>query len=229
LSAATTEVAGATLVADLSGALVWPAEKTVIVADLHFEKGSSFARGGALLPPYDSRDTLLALADVLQRYRPQRVICLGDSFHDGEAADRLGAPEAESLSALTGALEWIWIAGNHDPAPPAGLGGRVVETLDIGPLHFRHEAAPLPVVGEVSGHFHPVASVATRGRRLRGRCFVNDSRRIMLPAFGSYTGGLNVTDPAIAGLFDRHFLVHLVGHRRVHTLPGHGLRRARLS
>ncbi|MCR9222139.1 MAG: ligase-associated DNA damage response endonuclease PdeM [Alphaproteobacteria bacterium] len=219
---------GARLTAEPSGALYWPARETLVVADLHLEKGSSFARRGQLLPPYDSRTTLGLLADAITRRRPARVICLGDSFHDADAADRLCEEDRAAVRRLTAACdEWIWIAGNHDPAPPGDLGGRVVcDALTDGPLVFRHEALAQPAAGEVSGHYHPKAAVAQRGRRISARCFVEDGRRAILPAFGAYTGGLNVLDRAIAGLYADGFRAHLLGPRKVYSFPRSRLLRA---
>ena len=207
---------GAALLADPSGALIWPAQAAVVVADLHLEKGSGFARRGTLLPPYDSAATLERLKAVLETHKPRRVICLGDSFHDGHAPLRLGAADAGAVRALTAAVDWIWVAGNHDPDPPPGLGGRVAGEIVLGPLVFRHRARPGNGAGEVSGHFHPKARVATRGRRVGGRCFVEDGARLILPAFGAFAGGLDVFDPAIRALFPRAFAAHILGRDRVH-------------
>ncbi len=207
---------GAALLADPSGALIWPAQAAVVVADLHLEKGSSFAKRGTLLPPYDSAATLERLKAVVETHKPRRVICLGDSFHDGHAPLRLGEADAGAVRALTAAVEWIWIAGNHDPAPPLGLGGRVESEIVLGPLAFRHQARPGGAMGEVSGHFHPKARVETRGRRVGGRCFVEDGARLILPAFGAFTGGLDVFDPAIRALFPGAFAAHILGRDRVH-------------
>jgi hypothetical protein len=214
---------GAALVADPSGAAYWPDRACLIVADLHLEKGSSFARRGSLLPPYDSAATLARLGAAVARYRPRRVLCLGDSFHDADAPRRLAAPEAAQLAALAAGVEWIWIAGNHDPDPPRALGGRVARELVLGPLAFRHAARPGAVAGEVSGHYHPKASVATRGRRISARCFVEDGNRLILPAFGAYAGGLDVADPAIRALMAPDFAVHLIGRDRVHRFSSRKL------
>lgn len=213
-------VNGARLIGDVTGALYWPARRTLLVADLHLEKGSSYAPSGQLLPPYDSTATLAALATACRRYRPARVICLGDSFHDGEAPERLAAADRETLAALTAAHDWVWLRGNHDPEPPADWGGRCAVELVETPLLFRHEALPAgPAPGEVSGHFHPKAAVRVRNRRLSARCFVTDGRRLVLPAFGAYTGGLNVLDPAIAGLFGRGLQAHILGRRQAFVFP----------
>ena len=154
----------------------------------------------------------------MARHRPERVICLGDSYHDADAAERLSAIDGETIRRLAGAHEWIWVAGNHDPAPPADWGGRVEPEVTLGGLVFRHEAAAdRMAAGEVSGHFHPKASVRLRVRRVTGRCFVSDGRRLILPAFGAYTGGLDVLDPALAGLFPKGFRIHLLARDRVYA------------
>ena len=194
-------ICGETLIPDPGGALFWPARKLLVFADLHLEKGSAFAERGVALPPYDSRATLAAMAALCARLQPQTVLCLGDSFHDSEAGARLGPEERAALHALTGQHEWIWIGGNHDPVPPAGLGGQAMTAFDCGPLHFRHEPAPAPVEGEVAGHLHPCARLRLRGRTLRRRCFASDGRRLILPAFGAYTGGLDLHEGAFARLF----------------------------
>ena len=219
--------AGEALVADPSGALLWPGGKAVVVADLHLEKGSAYAAKGTPLPPYDSRETLRRLKAVLGRAAPRRVICLGDSFHDDGAPARLGEPEIAALRDLTAAHDWIWIAGNHDPAPPAGLGGVTTAEFRAAGLVFRHEALTrldAQAGGEVSGHFHPKTSVRARGRRVTGRCFVTDGRRLILPAFGAYAGGLDVRDPAIETLLQRRYTAFILGREQVHRIPREVLR-----
>jgi DNA ligase-associated metallophosphoesterase len=207
---------GAGLLADASGALYWPEKETLVVADLHLEKGSAFAANGTLLPPYDSRETLRRLQAVLQRHRARRVICLGDSFHDTAATDRLAAEDTATLRRLTASHEWIWITGNHDPNAPDGLGGIAAAEYRSDRLVFRHEAAA-QAAGEVSGHFHPKASVPARGRAVGGRCFVTDGDRLILPAFGAYAGGLDVRDPAIECLLGPEYKVFILGRARVHA------------
>jgi len=219
VTAAPATVNGTTLLADPSGALVWRERATLVVADLHLEKGSAFARRGQPLPPYDTRHTLDRLAQVLRRWQPRRVLCLGDSFHDREAADRLAPADRDRLAGLVRGHDWTWIAGNHDPAPPAALGGRVVAEHVEGALVFRHEAARGAAPGEISGHFHPKAGVSARGRRLVARCFVTDGRRMILPAFGAFAGGLDVLDPAIRSLLARRFQAFLLGPDRLYVFP----------
>ena len=211
---------GVPLAAEPEGALHWADEATLVVADLHLEKGTSYAPAGSFLPPYDTRATLAALATLVDRLRPQRVICLGDSFHDGGAAGRLDAADQRTLAdAIARVAEWWWVAGNHDPTPPDGLGGRVAEEVTIGPLVFRHQADAARPDGEVSGHYHPRAAVKLRHGRLGGRCFVEDGRRLILPAFGAYAGGLDVRDPAIADLFAPAARIHVIGRGRIHAFP----------
>jgi DNA ligase-associated metallophosphoesterase len=213
-------LAGTILVADPSGALWWPETRTLIVADLHFEKGAAFARRGALLPPYDTAATLAMLAAVIERLEPVAVVALGDSFHDRAGADHISAADAATLAALVARQDWTWVAGNHDPAPGPNLGGRVVaDAMALGPLTLRHEAARKTVPGELSGHFHPKAGISVHGRRLTCRCFVADETRVILPAFGAYTGGLDVRDPAISGLFPRGFDAYLAGKTRLTMVP----------
>jgi DNA ligase-associated metallophosphoesterase len=217
------QFAGERLLADPSGALIWPGGDSAIVADLHFEKGSAFAARGTLLPPYDSRETLRRLHAVLERHPVRRVICLGDSFHDGEGPTRLGGDERATLARLTARHDWIWIAGNHDPALPETIGGVTTAEYRAAGLVFRHQAARRGD-GEISGHFHPKAGVAARGRRLTGRCFVTDGRRLILPAFGAYTGGLDVRDPAIESLLLSEYTVLILGRTQVHRIPRRVLR-----
>jgi len=212
-------LAGATLVADCSGAIYWPEESLLVVADLHLEKGSAFAARGVLLPPYDTATTLARLARLVERYAPRLVIALGDSFHDGGGPSRMGAADRTALVALQRQRDWLWIAGNHDPDPASGIGGRFAESLAFGPLTFRHEPAERTGEGEVAGHLHPVARVAQRGRAVSRRCFAGDGRRLVMPAFGAYAGGLNVRDRAITVLFGTlGFTAHMLGERRLYAI-----------
>jgi len=201
-AAATLCVAGVRLLPLAEGALWWAETRTLVVADLHLEKGSAFAARGQMLPPYDTAATLARLAGLVARLEPARAIALGDSFHDIHAGARLGEADRALLRALTGNAEWIWIAGNHDPLPPRDLGGWATSELSIGPLVFRHEPRPGPAPGEIAGHLHPSARIVGRGRSIRRRCFASDTRRLVMPAFGALAGGLNVLDDAFRPLFD---------------------------
>ena len=214
---ATIDVAGVTLVADLSGALFWDAERVLVVSDLHLEKGSSFAARGVLLPPYDTVATLGRLAAVIAYYDPRMVIALGDSFHDRNAHERLSAPDRETIAALQTRRDWIWISGNHDPALPSDLGGIVASEVAIGAIAFRHE--PTGAAGEIAGHLHPKACVATRARWIERRCFVSDGERAVMPAFGAYTGGLSIRDAAFAKIFQAPgFTAYVLGDNRLHVI-----------
>ena len=212
-------VNGETLLLDACGAALARAHSTLIFADLHFEKGSSYARGRQFLPPYDTAHTLLRMTRAIARHKPARVIALGDSFHDPGAADRLGAQQRDQLQSLGRTTHFTWISGNHDPQPPLWLGGDVAETLRLGGLVFRHEPLALFEPGEVAGHLHPCASVAKWGRSVRRRCFVSDGLRLILPSFGAYTGGLDVGDVAIASLFANAFHAYMLGSARVYAIP----------
>jgi uncharacterized protein len=219
--------AGADMIATMSGALFWPDTATLVVADMHLEKGTSRAKAGVLLPPYDSRATLAVLAGAIQRWQPERVIALGDSFHDAGAGGRLDAADRHGLAGLIEGRDWIWIAGNHDPAPPPAIGGRIATVLTLGPLVFRHQAGDEATVGEVSGHYHPKAVVRVAGGRISTRCFVTDGRRLILPAFGAFTGGLSIDDEAIRSRLGSGCTAYALGHRRVHVIPVLGTAGAR--
>lgn len=215
MNAASIHVASERLMLDPEGALWWPARRLLAVADLHLEKGSSIAARGTLIPPYDSRATVDRLLPLVRRYRPARLIALGDSFHDRQGATRLAREDAARIAALAQSVQLVWVLGNHDPTPPYGLPGTSTDALSEGPLTFRHDATGRP--GEISGHLHPKASIATRGKWVGRKCFVADARRILLPAFGAYTGGLDVRDPAIAGLFPRGARAFLLGRGRLYS------------
>ena len=211
-------LAGAALVINPAGALYWPEQGVLVVSDLHLEKGSSFARRGMLLPPYDTAATLARLAQLIHRYAPRLVVALGDSFHDGDGPARLAALDRTALAALQRGRDWLWIAGNHDPEPVEGIGGRCAAMLRLGPLVFRHEPTQDASDGEIAGHLHPVARLSLRGRAVSRRCFVSDGRRMVMPAFGAYAGGLSVRDRAFANVFARTFTAHLLGERRVYAV-----------
>jgi hypothetical protein len=211
-------VAGVALAADLSGALYWRDENTLIVADLHLEKGSSFARRGMLLPPYDTGATLARLGRVIAHQVPRRIIALGDSFHDGGGPARVMPQDRAALAALQRGRDWIWIAGNHDPDPAGDIGGDFAKSLSLGPLTFRHEPTKGAADGEIAGHLHPAARVTQRGLAVTRKCFATDGRRLILPAFGAYAGGLNIRDRAFARVFGAlAFTAHLIGERRLYT------------
>ena len=209
-------IAGITLIADPLGALYWPEQGLLAVADLHLEKGSSFAVRGQLLPPYDTATTLARLARLIARYAPRCVAALGDSFHDGGGPARLSHDDRASLRTLQRSRDWIWITGNHDPEPAAEIGGAFQAALALGALTFRH--LPTGATGEIAGHLHPVARIGHRGRTVSRRCFAADSARLVMPAFGAYAGGLNIRDAAFADLFGTwKFIAHMLGEDRLYT------------
>ncbi len=218
-------VAGVVLEAFPEGALWWADRRLLVVADLHFEKGSAFARRGQMIPPYDTAVTLGRLSRLIDRLAPAMVVALGDSFHDDGGAARLNRRDRATLATLQVGRDWIWIAGNHDAAAPAGLDGSYLDTLAIGPIVFRHEPAAGEADGEIAGHLHPAARVAGRGKWVRRRCFAGDGRRLVLPAFGAYAGGLNVLDRAFEGLFAaRSFRAFMLGEDRVYPVGRKALR-----
>ncbi|MDO9490290.1 MAG: ligase-associated DNA damage response endonuclease PdeM [Sphingomonadaceae bacterium] len=178
-------------------ALFWPARRALLVADLHFEKASWFASFGQLLPPYDSVETLARLDALVAATGARELWCLGDSFHDMRGVERMPARARAVLDRLTATIDWTWVVGNHDPHLDGGIGGRVVDEIEVDGVLLRHEAAPGETRPEISGHFHPKLRITVRGRRIARRCFVHSDRKIILPAFGALTGGLDAGDPAI--------------------------------
>lgn len=187
-------------------ALYWPRERALLVADLHLEKGSFFARHGQMVPPYDSRETLERVALAIRETGARRVITLGDNFHDSDGSTRLEPHACGMLDALTKTVDWVWITGNHDPHMEARCGGTLTEELEIGGVVLRHRAKPGETRPELSGHFHPRLQLTVHRRSIRRACAVVStsegpdgtvSGRMILPAFGAYTGGMNAADPAI--------------------------------
>ena len=189
--------AGETFEATPSGALFWPARQALLVADLHLEKASWFARLGQFLPPYDSHATLTALARAFEQTQAKRLYCLGDSFHDRFGCDRLPAEARALLTELTGKLDWTWIVGNHDPGFADHCGGHIADEVEIGGIVLRHEAVRGDPRPEMSGHFHPKLRLQLKGRHVSRRCFVVSQTKLILPAFGSLTGGLDAHHPEI--------------------------------
>jgi DNA ligase-associated metallophosphoesterase len=204
-----------------AGALYWEAEDTLLVADLHLEKGAAFAALGMLLPPYDTRTTLERLAKAIRAVEPSRVVALGDSFHRVDSARNLVTDDLDFLLMLQKGREWYWICGNHDPHLPASIGGTICATLTICGLTLRHEPSAAQTAREIAGHLHPVARIARRGAVLRRRCFATDGNRLVMPAFGAYAGGLNVLDDAFEPLFLRQQLeAWMMGKAQVYPVLG---------
>ena len=211
-------VCGTPVVMRCSGALWLEAERTLVVADLHLEKGSSYAARGQMLPPYDTRETLRRLEAEVVALAPAAVILLGDTFHDRFSEDRLAADDADRLRSLATGRRLVWVVGNHDADGPQALPGEVADELTLAGLTFRHEPQAGPQPGEVAGHLHPAARVKAPRGTVRRRCFVTDGERMILPAFGAYAGGLNVRDAAFAGMFPGHPLAGVLGPSRVRAI-----------
>jgi len=223
--AAMLALGSAAFVADALGALYWPEERLLVVADLHLEKGSAYAARRVFLPPYDTAATLAALTALIARYAPRTVVALGDSFHDVNGGDRLPPQFRASLHQLQTGRHWIWIAGNHDPVLPEDLGGARQDELAIANITFRHEPRAEHDGFEIAGHLHPVARVVGSTGSIRRRCFLSDTRRCILPAFGAYAGGLNLHNSAFGRFFaNGERIAHVVGRDRVYKIsPRHCL------
>jgi len=188
---------GHELLALPQGALFWPARRALLVADLHLEKASWFASGGQMLPPYDSIATLADLGTLAAATAAEEIWCLGDSFHDRDGCDRLPERARAMLTALTATTRWTWIVGNHDPALSDPCGGAIADEAVIDGLVLRHEADPTEARPELSGHFHPKLRISHRGRQVSRRCFIATETKLILPAFGALTGGLDARHPEI--------------------------------
>ena len=212
------ELAGAEALLRPSGALWLAAERLLVVADLHLEKGSAYAARGQMLPPYDTRETLSRLAVEAAQMHPATILLLGDSFHDGTAEERLSADDVRTLTTIAAAADLVWIVGNHDTDGPRALPGETTASWSVADLSLVHEPAPTPRFGEVAGHLHPCARVKGRVASVRRRCFVTDGERLVMPAFGAFAGGLNVRDAAFRGLFRRPPLAVALGDRRAHAV-----------
>jgi DNA ligase-associated metallophosphoesterase len=201
-----------------AGALWLAAERTLVVADLHLEKGSSYAARGQMLPPYDTRETLRRLAAEVDALAPATVILLGDTFHDRRSEDRLAADDARRLRDLAAGRTLVWVVGNHDADGPRALPGETAAEVDLLGLTLRHEPQAGLQPGEVAGHLHPAARVRSLRGSVRRRCFITDGERMILPAFGAYAGGLNVLDAAFTGLFARAPIMGAIGAAGVHAV-----------
>jgi uncharacterized protein len=217
------EVAGERLSLQPCGGMWWEEADVLVVSDLHLEKGSSYAASGQMLPPYDTRATLRRVAALVDELEPTTVISLGDSFHDRHARSRMAEDDVLLVRRLTAATDWVWIEGNHDPKPPEDLGGRMAGELRLGALVFRHEPSPGPARGEIAGHVHPCARVTGKMRSVRSRCFVSDGERLVMPAYGALTGGLNILDTAFRALFPQGVVAGVLGRDGVYAATGQRL------
>lgn len=213
-------LAGNALEAHGSGALYWRERGVMVVSDLHLGKSERIARlGGGMLPPYETQDTLVRLDTEIAALSPKTVICLGDSFDDLAAHQRLPNDTVDWLNRLMAGRRWIWIEGNHDPGP-LDLGGTHMAEVPMGSLTFRHIAKP-GAAGEISGHYHPKATINGRGRSVTRACFLHDGDRLIMPAFGTYTGGLRSTSPELQGLMRPEAMAILTGPRaQAIPMPG---------
>ncbi len=211
-------IRGVEIVCRSAGALWIESHAILIVADLHLEKGSSFASRGQMLPPYDTRETLARLQTEVEALAPRLLVFLGDSFHDSGGEDRLEADDYAQVEALALSRTLLWLAGNHDRAAPRQLPGDTAEVFSVAGLDLVHEPSKAPQGLEVAGHLHPCAKVRGKGASVRRRCFATDGERLILPAFGAYAGGLNLRDPAFTSLFKRRPLAAVLGLERVHAI-----------
>ncbi len=212
---------GLDLIPDLSGALFIPSLRSLLVADLHLEKASNMARRGVHLPPYDTRASLALLEAVIAETMPETLIFLGDSFHDDGARDRIDEADLARLRDVTSRIDTIWITGNHDPNPPQDIGGRIVAEVALGNIMLRHEPSKLAEGEcEIAGHLHPGAAVSQRGKRIHCKCVIGNDRRLIMPAFGSFTGALSISAEPFKKIFSaKDFHVWMLGARAIYKFP----------
>ncbi|THK34954.1 ligase-associated DNA damage response endonuclease PdeM [Ensifer sp. MPMI2T] len=216
---ARTTVNGVAAICDPLGGLYLTESGTLVVSDLHLEKGSAFARRGFMLPPYDTLATLRILEAVIARHDPRTVISLGDNFHDRKGSAAMPDTFRQMIAAMARGRDWIWINGNHDPDGAWGLPGASMDEFRHAGLVFRHEPSRIDAEGEIAGHLHPSATVRRRERSVRRACFATDGKRLLMPAFGVTTGGLDLHHRAMSGLFDRGKLVaHMLGRDRIYSV-----------
>jgi uncharacterized protein len=207
-----TTINGVAAICDTLGGLYLPDSRTLVVSDVHLEKGSAFARRGMMLPPYDTLATLRILEAVIARHNPATVISLGDNFHDRTGSAAMPESFRQMISSMARGRDWIWINGNHDPDGAFGLPGASMDELRHAGLVFRHEPSKADGLGEIAGHLHPSATV-------RRACFATDGKRLLMPAFGVTTGGLDLRHRAMSGLFDRqHLVAHMMGRDRIYSV-----------
>lgn len=219
LGALSTDLNGVDIVCDCRGILYLPHSRTLIVSDLHLEKGAAFARRGMLHPPYDTSQTLARLKRCVDHYEPLIIISLGDSFHDQAGSEYLPEFARQVIKNMQTGRQWIWISGNHDPHPHTSIEGEFAEELICDTLCLRHEPTSLDVEGEISGHLHPAAIVTRRGKSVRRACFATDRKRLIMPSFGSTTGGLSLKHKAFKGLFDtKNLFAHILGKEQIYPV-----------
>jgi len=217
---------GLDFIPDLSGALFVPEFKALLIADLHLEKASNMARRGVHLPPYDTRASLMQLEAVIAQTQPEQLIFLGDSFHDDGARERIDGADLARLRAISERAATVWITGNHDPHPPTDVGGSIAHEVVLGGVTLRHEPKKLGAEDfEIAGHLHPGSAVSQRGRNIHCKCFIADGRRLVMPAFGSFTGGLSISSPPFKNLFlEKNFHVWMLSQRAIYKFPAKRVR-----
>ena len=216
---ASLKINGVSAICDPSGGLYLPEQRLLVVSDLHLEKGAAFARRGQMLPPYDTIETLKILAALIEHYQPETVVSLGDNFHDRRGSEFLPDDVRAMLNGLIEGRKWIWINGNHDPVGIHGLSGISVDEYHIDGLIFRHEPSANQVTGEIAGHLHPCAVVRRQGASVRSACFASDGKRLLMPAFGTMSGGLDLRHKAFRGLFMQSQLVtYILGKERIYPV-----------
>lgn len=220
------EFSGQSFLLSSDRALYWPAQRALIVADLHLEKASWYARTGQPLPPYDSHDTLDRLMALAREAGAERIWCLGDSFHDPDVAARIDASVARRLHQLTDGWQVVWIAGNHDGLTGNAWGGSVADEQIVDSVILRHQSLTNEARPELTGHFHPKLRLNLRGHHVARACFAGDDRRLILPAFGSLTGGLDVADPVIGAVFGGPYRAILVADGKLLSIPMPGVKPA---
>lgn len=213
------KINGVSAICDPSGGLYLPDHRLLVVSDLHLEKGAAFARRGQMLPPYDTLETLKVLSALIDHYQPQTVISLGDNFHDRRGSEFMADDIRTALNSMIEGREWIWINGNHDPDGIYGLGGISADEFQVDGLIFRHEPSRVQVAGEIAGHLHPCAVVRRQGASVRSACFASDGKRLLMPAFGTMSGGLDLRHKAFRGLFMQSQLItYILGKERVYPV-----------
>lgn len=219
LRSLSTELNGVEIVCDYRGVLYLPKTSTLIVSDLHLEKGAAFARRGMLHPPYDTSQTLDKLKQSLDHYAPQTVISLGDSFHDQLGSELLPDVARGQIKHMQTGRNWVWISGNHDPKPHTSIEGDCCEEITCETLQLRHEPSDHDAIGEISGHLHPAAVITRRGKSVRRACFATDGKRLIMPSFGATTGGLSLKHKAFKGLFDtKKLFAHVLGKEQIYPI-----------
>lgn len=219
-----TSLGGERILLDPGGVLLLADQRVLVVSDLHLEKGASLARRGVFLPPYDTAATLAQLTALVAKHDPAMIVSLGDSFHDARASGLAGDDTVATITALARGRDLVWVTGNHDPAPHGTLPGTSADMLAMGGIVLRHIADPASTMPEISGHYHPAAVLAARGKAIRRACFAFDGVRLVMPAFGVFTGGMNIREREVMRLFRRADLVaYMLGTDRVYPIAGRDL------